>query len=141
MPWLTVLGRTRLDGENLERRLIDVSAAVSTGTGSVTAGYLYSTAIPYLTPVREREEVSLSISQRLGPNWRASVGGRYDIGIQRAVLATASAAYEDECFIIEGRFVRRFAEDPATRALYPGNTLFLIRLTLKTVGDFGFRAI
>ncbi len=141
VPWLTVLGRTRLDGENLERRLIDLSAAVSTGTGSVTAGYLYSTAIPYLTPVREREEVSLSISQRLGPNWRASVGGRYDIGIQRAVLATASAAYEDECFIIEGRFVRRFAEDPATRALYPGNTLFLIRLTLKTVGDFGFRAI
>ena len=141
VPWLTLVGRTRLDGENAERRLIDVSAAVSTGTGSVTAGYLYSTAIPYLTPVREREEVSLSISQRLGPNWRASVGGRYDIGIQRAVLATASAAYEDECFIIEGRFVRRFAEDPATRALYPGNTLFLIRITLKTVGDFGFRAI
>ncbi|MDB5317706.1 MAG: LPS-assembly protein LptD [Rhodospirillales bacterium] len=141
VPWLTVLGRGRADGETGERRLVDVSAAVSYGTGSVTGGYLYSTAVPYLTPVREREEVSLSVSQRFGANYRATVGGRYDLGINRAVLATASAAYEDECFILEGRFIRRFAEDPGTRTLYPGNTLFLIRLTLKTVGDFGFRAI
>lgn len=141
VPWLTVLGRARADGETGERRLVDTSATVSYGTGSFTAGYLYSTAVPYITPVREREEVALTVSQRFGANYRASVGGRYDLGIHRAVLATASAAYEDECFVLEGRFVRRFAEDPATRNLYPGNTLFLIRLTLKTVGDFGFRAI
>lgn len=141
VPWLTFLGRTRLDANTGNQRFIDASATVSQRNTSVSAGYLFATAAPYLNPVRDREEVSLGITQRIGQNWRVAASGRYDIGIQRPVSVAASAAYEDECFILEGRFVRRFAIDPATNSEYSSSTLLLIRLTLKTVGDFGFRAI
>jgi LPS-assembly protein len=141
VPWLTFLGRTRLDADTGERRFIDASANVSLGNTSLNGGYLFATAAPYLTPVRDREEVSLGVNQRIGQNWRVGATGRYDIGIQRPVAVGASAAYEDECFILEGRFVRRFAIDPAIDRTYAGSTLLLVRLTLKTVGDFGFRAL
>ncbi len=57
------------------------------------------------------------------------------------MLYAASVAYEDECFLLEGRFIRNYAEDPTTQRLYPSNTLLLVRIGLKTVADFGFRAI
>ncbi|HEY4252202.1 MAG TPA: LPS assembly protein LptD [Roseomonas sp.] len=141
VPWLTFLGRARLDGETGQRRFIDTSATVTRGSTSVTAGYLFATAAPYLTPVRDRDEVSLGVTQRIGQNWRVSASGRYDISIQRPVSIAASTAYEDECFIIEGRFVRNYAIDPTVDRVYQGSTLLMIRLTLKTIGDFGFRVI
>jgi len=57
------------------------------------------------------------------------------------VAAQAVAAYEDECLIFETRFVRRWAEDPTTRREFASNTMLLFRVTLKTVGDFGIRAL
>lgn len=141
VPWLTFLGRTRLDANSGNQRLIDASATVTRGPTSVSTGYLFAAAAPYLTPVRDREEVSLGVTQRIGQNWRVAASGRYDIGIQRPVSVAASAAYEDECFILEGRFVRNFAIDATTGSEFSSSTLLLIRLTLKTVGDFGFRAI
>jgi LPS-assembly protein len=49
--------------------------------------------------------------------------------------------YEDECFIFETRFVKRYAEDPATGDFYPGATMLLFRFGFKTIGDFGLRAL
>ena len=141
VPWLEFLGRTRLDGETGERRFIDLSTSVTIGATTLTGGYLVTTPEPFLTPVRSREEVFGGISQRIGEYWRVSAFGRYDIETGRPVVAAASAAYEDECFLLEARFVRRFAQDPATARDYAANTLFLIRIGLRTVGDFGFRAL
>ena len=57
------------------------------------------------------------------------------------MLVQGAAGYEDECFIIEGRASKRFAQDPATQQLYPADTVVLIRVGFKTLGEYGFRAL
>lgn len=139
--WLEFMGRGRFAQEDGDMRFLDLSSTVHLGTGtSLTAGYLYTQAVPYLTPFRDRDEVAAGITQRMG-HWHVSAQGRYDLSASRAVSVSAAAGYEDECFILEARFLRRFAEDPATGSQYPSNTILMFRIGLKTVGDFGFRAI
>ncbi|MBR0672322.1 LPS-assembly protein LptD [Roseomonas soli] len=141
VPWLEFLGRGRFDNENGATRFLDLSTSVNFDTGTaVTGGYLYTPAAPYLTPVRDRNEVAAGVTQRVG-FWRFSAYGRYDIDINRPVAISASVAYEDECLLLEARFFKRFAEDPSTGNLYPANTMLLFRIGLKTIGDVGFRAI
>jgi LPS-assembly protein len=61
--------------------------------------------------------------------------------LNRPVSLGISTTYEDECFIFETRFIKRYAEDPATNDLYPGATMLLFRFGFKTIGDFGLRAL
>ena len=139
--WLEFLGRGRFAQEDGAARFMDLSTTVSLGSGtSLSGGYLYTPSVPYLTPVQDRNEVAVGFNQRLG-NWRFGAFARYDIELNRPVVITASAAYEDECFLLEARFLKRFAEDPSTNNLYPANTVLLFRIGLKTIGDVGFRAI
>jgi LPS-assembly protein len=141
VPWLEFLGRGRFGQENGELRSTDVTANVSLPSRTtLTAGYLYTPAVPYLTPFQDRNEVAFGATQQWG-NWRIGGFARYDIEINRPVVITASVAYEDECFLFEARFLKRFAEDPSTNSLYPANTVLLFRIGLKTIGDVGFRAI
>jgi LPS-assembly protein len=141
VPWLEFLGRGRFANENADLRFADLSTTVSLSPRTtLTAGYLYTPEVPYLTPVQPRNEVAFGASQGWG-NWRISGFARYDIEINRPVVITASLAYEDECFLFEARFLKRFAEDPSTSNLYPANTILLFRIGLKTIGDVGFRAI
>lgn len=140
-PWLEFLGRGRFGQDGGDVRFMDLSASVNLTTRTtLTAGYLYTPAVPYLTPVRNRDEVAFGVTQRFG-NWRFSAFGRYDLDFDRPVVVTAAAAYEDECFLLEARFLKRFAEVPGSSELYPANTVLLFRIGLKTVGDVGFRAI
>jgi len=141
VSWLEFLGRGRFAHEDGAMRFLDLSTSVSLSTRTtLTVGYLYTPAAPYLNPVRNRDEVALGITQRVG-HWRFAAYGRYDLDINRGVTFSASAAYEDECFLLEARFLRRFAEDPATGGRYPASTILLFRIGLKTIGDIGFRAI
>jgi LPS-assembly protein len=140
-PWLEFLGRGRFAQQNGDLRAVDLTTNVSLETRTtLTAGYLYTPAVPYLTPFQPRNEVAFGMSQQWG-NWRMGAFARYDIEINRPVVVTASVAYEDECFLLEARFLKRFAEDPSTNNLYPANTILLFRIGLKTIGDVGFRAI
>lgn len=41
----------------------------------------------------------------------------------------------------EGRLLRRYARDQTTGENYTGNTVFIVRVGFKTVGDYFFRAI
>ncbi|MEN9498810.1 MAG: hypothetical protein RIS83_629 [Pseudomonadota bacterium] len=139
--WLDLTGRARRDGETWAARSYDVSASVEASSNTrFTVGYLQTPPLPYLTPYSQREEIAVGVTQRLGL-WRVSAFGRHDIEIARPVVAGVSAIYEDECFIFETRFVKRYAEDPTTNALYPANTMLLFRLGFKTIGDFGMRAL
>lgn len=141
VPWLEFLGRGRFAQDNGDLRFLDLSTTVNFDSGtSISGGYLYTPPVPYLTPVQTRNEVAAGFTQRLG-HWRVSAYGRYDVELNRPVAVTATAGYEDECFIFEARFLKRFAEEPSTGNLYPANTLLLLRIGLKTIGDFGFRAI
>ena len=150
--WLDLQARTRLDGQTGQHRFSDYVASTSLnglvpGLDSLgfQAGYLYTTPQSYLTPIRTRNEVMVGVTASTrtaaGSNWRVGVSARYDLNLERPVLVQGVAGYEDECFILEGRFVRRFARDPSTQQEYAGNTLFLIRLGFKTLGEYGFRAL
>lgn len=140
--WFDTIGRVRLDGERpTERRLADTTANLRLGDLTLSAGYLYAPPLPYLTPTRSRDEVSLGVAARVTENWRVSVAAKYDLGLGRPVLIQGSAGYEDECFILEARFLKRFAVDPATTNLYPANTIVLFRIGFKTLGQYTFRAI
>jgi LPS-assembly protein len=142
VTWMEAIGRVRLDGENFtQRRAADGVINFSLGTVSLSAGYLFGPPVTFLSPYRSRDEVSAGLGARIGENWRLSLSGRYDLGIGRPVLVQGSLTYEDECFILETRFVKRFAQDPATNQIYPSNTVVLIRLGFKTIGEYFFRAI
>ncbi|WP_431271270.1 hypothetical protein [Dankookia sp. P2] len=97
--------------------------------------------LPYLTPPRSRDEVSAGIAGKINDFWRAGFSAKYDLGIGRWVLMQGFAGYEDECFILEGRFIKRFAQDPTTQTLYPANTVLLFRIGFKTLGEYFFRAL
>jgi LPS-assembly protein len=140
--WFDVVGRVRTDGDRpTDIRFADAVASLSAGPLTFSAGYLLSPPLPYLVPSRTREEVGAGVSARIGPYWRAAVSGKYDLKLDRAAVIQGALGYEDECFILEARFMRRFAEDPTTERLYPSNTVVLMRVGLKTIGDYFFRAI
>ena len=139
--WIDLTGRARRGGESFAARAYDVSATLRPSNDtSFTLGYLQAPPMPYLNPVAQREEIYLGASQRLG-FWRMTAFGRQDIELNRPVAFGLSATYEDECFIFETRFIKRYAEDPATSDLYPGATMLLFRFGFKTIGDFGLRAL
>jgi LPS-assembly protein len=140
VPWFEVVGRARLDRETGEGRLWDGTANFYAGRFTLSGGYLMTEPQANVT-TRKREEISAGASFRVGDYWRVGLFGRYDIGLDRPVAAQASLTYEDECLIFETRFVRQWAEDPATRSEYASGTLLLFRVGLKTVGDFGLRAL
>ena len=142
VSWFETIGRVRVDsGHITERRLIDTVSNLSLGKVTLSAGYLWSPPLPYLVPSRVRDEVGAGFTARIGEHWRVGISGKYDLGIDRPVLAQGIIGYEDECFIFEGRFIKRFAQDPATANLYPANTVVLFRVGFKTLGDYFFRAI
>ncbi|MBJ7250386.1 MAG: LPS-assembly protein LptD [Acetobacteraceae bacterium] len=139
--WMDLTGRARRDGESFASRAYDISTTVRPlSDTSFTLGYLQAPPMPYLNPVAQREEVYLGATQRLGL-WRVSASVRQNIELNQPVAAALSALYEDECFIFETRFVKNYAEDPATNKLYPGATMLLFRFGFKTIGDFGARAL
>lgn len=142
VSWFEMIGRIRLDGERpAERRLVDTVANLSLGRVTLSAGYLYSPPLPYILPTRARDEVGAGFTARIGDYWHIGVSGKYDLSLDRPVLIQGAVGYEDECFILEGRFIKRFAEDPVTERLYPANTVVLIRIGFKTIGEYFLRAI
>ncbi len=53
------------------------------------------------------------------------------------VVAGADAVYEDECFIFDLKFVRRYVSINGDS----GSTAVLVFVTFKTIGQFGYRAL
>lgn len=150
--WLEVLARARLDGDTGAHRASDVLARIDLGTvGPVdnlflTGGYLYAPPLASsVDQTRRRQEASIGaggqVRTRNGGTWRLQASLRYDLDRGSPVAIVGSGGYEDECFILEGRFIRRFARDPITDAEFLGNTVFLVRVGFKTVGDYFLRAI
>ncbi len=142
VPWFETMARIRTDGVDLaQRHLVDGVARLDLGPSmSLHAGYLYATALPYLLPIRSREEAALGASARLG-SWRVNATAKYDISNGRFAVIQGGAGYEDECVIIEARVLRRFNRDLTTNLAYPMNTQILMHIGLKTLGDYFFRAL
>jgi LPS-assembly protein len=62
---------------------------------------------------------------------------RRDLQLKQMVAAGGDAAYEDECYILDFRFYRRSTSFNGDN----GSTTVLIQVTLKTIGQFGYKAL
>ncbi|HEY4172542.1 MAG TPA: LPS assembly protein LptD [Rhodopila sp.] len=117
--WLDLTYRTRLDARTLETHFADAVTSVGVDRFRVSGGYVYTNFNPYTyydqpTPPPAgnsyyfpRNEVSLGVSSKWG-NYRFSASARRDLQTNQMVQAGADAIYEDECFIFDLRFFRRY---------------------------------
>ncbi len=141
-PWLDLTGRTRVDNRNGNIRFADAIGSTGTPLLRLNAGYIYSAVNPYFfydSPVvptsyfQHRNEVTAGLSSQFG-NYRLGAAARRDVNSNRMVSAGLRATYEDECFIFDANFIRRYTSLNGDN----GGSQFLFQITLKTVGQFGF---
>ena len=146
--WLDLTYRTRLDQATMATRMVDAFGTVGNKTFSVNAGYLYTTDNPYeyydqappppttTTFYTPRREVTFGTTARWG-DYHVSVSAQRNLQTSQMDVINTDAAYEDECFIMDLRFSRRYTSLNGDN----GSTALLLQLTFKTVGAFGFRAL
>ena len=143
--WLDLTSRFRLDHENLNVHFAEGVASVGQDIFRVNGGYIYSNTDPYYlyttpTPPPQfftpRNEITLSAASHIG-NWRFSAYGRRDLENSQMISAGVHATYEDECFIFDAHFDRRYTSIDGDH----GASYLLFSLTFKTVGQFGFNAL
>ncbi len=125
----------------------DVTTAVGGPKLKVTGGYTYTTFNPYTffdqapppppgNPFfGPRDEITLGASSTVGA-YRVSGFARRDLTNHHMVAVGADAAYEDECFILDLRFYRRYTSLNGDG----GATALLFLFTFKTLGQVGYRA-
>ena len=147
-PWLAMTYRTRLDKESLATNMADASTSIGTDKFRLSGGYLYSTFDPYYfydTPqpipassgyLQPRHEATITLSSKWG-HYRFSLMGQRNLATNQMNFYGATAAYEDECFILDVRFTRRYTSLLGDN----GSTALLFFFTFKTIGQFGYRAI
>jgi LPS-assembly protein len=146
--WLDLTYRTRLDKTSFNTRMADATMTVGTDKLRLSGGYLYTTFDPFFfydTPqpvpanssfFTPRNEATAMVSSRWG-HYRFSASARRNLATNQMIYYGATAAYEDECFILDLRFTRRY-----TSLLNDhGSTALLFFFTFKTVGQVGYRAI
>ncbi len=146
--WLNLSYRTRLDHRNMATRFADALASVSAPHFSINGGYIYTTFDPYTffdqpapPPAGNaffvpRNEISLGTTANWG-KYRFNGWMRRDLQTSQMVAVGGDAVYEDECFIFDLRYYRRYTSFNGDN----GSTTFLVQLTFKTVGQFGFNAL
>lgn len=144
-PWLDLTGRTRLNPKRLTPRFADAIGSVGTPLLRVSAGYLYSAVTPYFlydqqgvpaSYFRHRNEATVSASTQID-RYRASAYVRRDLDLSKLSNVGVRGSYEDECFIFDVSFNRRYTSLNGDN----GATSVLFQLTFKTVGQFGVNRI
>jgi LPS-assembly protein len=143
-PWFDLTARTRLDHSRFTPRFADVQASAGVPKFRVSGGYIYTAVNPYFlydTPTIpasyfvHRNEITLGASTQYG-NYRLSGYGRQDVNTGKKTSLGLRATYEDECFIFDVNYSRRFTSLNGDN----GASILLFQITFKTVGQFGFHA-
>jgi LPS-assembly protein len=143
--YVDLTSRQRFDRRTFNVTFADAVVAAGPSWLRMTAGYLYSSTNPYfyydtpptgVLPGPPRNEVSLGANTHFG-RWRLSGDARQDVRTRKLVSVSVGGGYEDECFIFDLRFFRRYT----SIANDHGDTAVLFQITLKTVGEFGFHAL
>lgn len=146
--WLDLTYRTRLDPTTLATHFSD--AVISAGPESfrVSGGYIYTNFNPYtyydqpLPPPYgnayyfPRNEATVGISTKWG-YYKFSGSVQRDLASNQMVMSSADAVYEDECSIFDLRYYRMYTSFNG----FGGTTAIMFLFTLKTIGQFGYRAI
>ena len=146
--WLDTTYRFRLDHHDLAMRMSDVTASTGYGRYRLTAGYLYTSFDPYyfydqaqpLPPSSQffipRNEITLAANGGWR-DYRFDAYAQRDLTNHQMIAIGGDAIYEDECFIMDFKFYRRYTSLNGDS----GSTTLLIQLTFKTIGQFGFKAL
>ena len=146
--WLNLTYRTRLDHSTLATRMADAVASAGVPKFSVSGGYIYTSFNPYTffdqpppPPAGNafyvpRNEITFGASSNWG-QYRFSGYARRDLQTNQMVAVGADAIYEDECYILDFKFFRRYTSFNGDN----GSTTLLIQMTFKTIGQFGFKAL
>ncbi len=142
--WFDLTTRARVDHQSFDIHFAEAVASVGPQLLRVTGGYLYTPDTPYFLdaqpaqgdPNEPRNEVQAGISSHFG-RWRVSGYATRDLEHSQMVYAGADGAWENECAIVELKFTRRYTSIDNDH----GSTTVLVQITLKTVGEFGFKAL
>jgi LPS-assembly protein len=143
-PWLDITSRARFDHSRYTPRFVDTQASVGVPLFRLTGGYIYNAVNPYFyydqatVPASFYQHVNegtIGANSRFG-NYKINSYYRRDLSLGKSTSAGVEAAYEDECFIFDVNYSRRFT----SIANDNGATIVLFQITLKTVGQFGFHA-
>jgi LPS-assembly protein len=143
--WFDIATRERFDHSNFTLRYADAVASGGPSWLRLSGGYLYSSYNPYYyydtvptgyLPNTPRNEVQLGLTTKYG-HWRLTASARRDLYLGKMVDAGLGGAYEDECFIFNVQFYRRYVSIDGDN----GASTLLFQLTFKTVGTFGFHGL
>ncbi len=146
--WLDLTYRGRFSHQDFEPRYQEAVAAVGAPKFQVTAGYIASVDDPYYfydqpsppppgSPFfNPRDEITLGFSTKWG-HYRFLASARRDLATNQMVATGGDAIYEDECFIADLKYYRRYTSFNGDH----GSTTLLLQLTFKTIGTFGFNAL
>ena len=116
-PWLDLTGRTRVDNRNGNIRFADAIGSTGAPLLRLSAGYIYSAVTPYnfydtqVIPTsysQHRNEVTAGLASQFG-NYKLGASARRDVNSNKMVSAGVRATYEDECFIFDANFFRRYS--------------------------------
>jgi LPS-assembly protein len=144
-PYLDLTTRQRFDRRTGNVKFADILATAGTDMFRVNAGYIYSTTNPYVlydsaTPpaayYQPRNEVTLGATAKID-HWKLRTWARRDVRTNQMVGLGLGAGYEDECFIFDVNFFRRYTSINGDH----GASTVLFQITFKTVGQFGFHAL
>ncbi len=142
--WFDLTTRARVDHQNFDVHFAEAVAGIGPQLLRVTGGYLYTPNTPYYldaqpaqgNPDQPRNEAQMGVSSHFG-QWRVSGYATRDLERSQMVYAGADGAWENECAIVELKFTRRYTSIDNDH----GSTTVLVEITLKTVGEFGFKAL
>ena len=143
--WFDITTRQRFDNRTMNVRFAEGLASWGADSLRFSAGYTYALTNPYLyydapggsaLATKPRNEGVLGVTTVTGP-WRLHASGRRDLRQNKMASVAAGGAYEDECFIFDVSFQRRYTSINNDH----GASTILFEVTLKTIGEFGFHAL
>lgn len=143
--WFDISSRERFDRRDWNVRFADALASAGPAWLRVNAGYIYSSYNPYtyydtvpsgtLNNI-PRNEATVGATASYG-NWRVRGTVRRDLRTGELVSLSTGGAYEDECFVFDVDFAKRYTSINGDN----GASALLFQLTFKTVGTFGFHGL
>ena len=142
--WFDITGRTRLDRSRFTPKFVDAQFSAGVPLFRVSGGYIYTANNPYYlfdqptVPASyfvHRNEVTVGASTQFN-RYRFTAFDRADLNTGKQTSVGVRGTYEDECFIFDVNFSRRYTSLNGDS----GATIILFQITFKSVGQFGFHA-
>lgn len=135
---LTFSTSTRLDEATLETRRLEVEARANFDRWSVGLLYGNYAAQPSLGYLTQREGLLPTGSIKLGANWVASGGVRYDLRNNAFDQYTVGIRYVDDCFTIGVNYTTDYSYTSSTTTTSTTNHRIMLQIGLRTIGTNSF---